>query len=54
MCLEHCTALDAAFMATQWGVECWCSLDCGLDYNRHYGVIGEDAVCDIECEGDEV
>lgn len=41
-------------MATQWGFECWCSPDGGLDYNRHSEMIGADAVCDMPCMGDEV
>eukprot|EP00752_Nemacystus_decipiens_P008156 g7295.t1 len=53
MCFDYCTELGAAFMATQWGFECWCSPDGGLDYNRHYDMIGEDAVCDMPCMGDE-
>ena len=54
VCYEYCTELGAAFMATQWGFECWCSPDGGLDYNRHYEITGEDAVCDMPCMGDEV
>eukprot|EP00752_Nemacystus_decipiens_P013638 g12091.t1 len=53
VCLDYCTRLGAAFMATQWGFECWCSPDGGLDYNRHYDMVGEDAVCDMPCMGDE-
>ena len=53
-CLEYCAELGAAYMATQWGFECWCSPDGGLDYNRHYEIHGEDAVCDFPCMGDEV
>lgn len=41
-------------MAVQYAYECWCSPDGGLDYNRHYDMIGEDAVCDLPCLGDEV
>ena len=54
MCLDYCVGLGAAYMATQYGYECWCSADSGLDYNRHYDVVGEDAVCDMNCWGDEV
>lgn len=54
MCSEYCTDLGAAFMATQWGVECWCSPDGGLDYKRHDKISGEGAVCDMTCAGDEV
>lgn len=54
MCVDHCSALGAAFMATQYGFECWCSTDGGLDYDRHYDLTGEDAVCDLNCFGDEV
>eukprot|EP00903_Cladosiphon_okamuranus_P020893 g19186.t1 len=53
VCLAYCTELGAAFMATQYGFECWCSSDGGLDYNRHYEITGEDAVCNMLCEGDE-
>ncbi|CAM9398466.1 unnamed protein product, partial [Pylaiella littoralis] len=53
VCLEHCTSLGAAFMATQYGFECWCSADGGLDYERHYEIVGEDAVCDFFCHGDD-
>ncbi|CAN0130890.1 unnamed protein product, partial [Laminaria digitata] len=53
VCQQHCTTQGAVFMATQFGFECWCSADGGLDYNRHYEGIGEDAVCDLYCQGDE-
>lgn len=54
MCFDHCTDNGAAFMATQWGFECWCSSDGGLDYNRHYEMMGDEAVCDMPCMGDKV
>lgn len=54
LCLDYCTDLGAAFMATQFGFECWCSADDDLDYERHYELVGEDAVCDAVCTGDEV
>lgn len=38
------------YMATQWGLECWCSREDDLDYARH----GEGGVCDFPCQGDEV
>lgn len=41
-------------MALQYGFECWCSADEDLDYERHNQRIGEDAVCDMPCLGDEV
>eukprot|EP00903_Cladosiphon_okamuranus_P020895 g19188.t1 len=53
VCLAYCTQLGATFMATQYGFECWCSSDGELDYNRHYEITGEEAVCDMPCEGDE-
>lgn len=54
VCRAYCTGLSAAFMAVQYAFECWCSPDGGLDYNRHYDMLGEDAVCDMPCLGDEV
>ncbi|CAM9648942.1 unnamed protein product, partial [Ectocarpus fasciculatus] len=53
LCLAHCTELGAAFMATQFGFECWCSADELLDYERHYEMNDVDAVCDMSCRGDE-
>eukprot|EP00752_Nemacystus_decipiens_P013639 g12092.t1 len=53
VCFDYCTDLGSAFMATQYAYECWCSPDGGLDYNRHYEMVGEDAVCDMPCMGDE-
>eukprot|EP00752_Nemacystus_decipiens_P013640 g12093.t1 len=53
VCLDYCTGLGSAYAATQYGYECWCSADHGLDFNRHYDMIGEDAVCDMLCLGDE-
>eukprot|EP00752_Nemacystus_decipiens_P013637 g12090.t1 len=52
VCFDYCTELGAAFMATQWAEECWCSPDGGLDYNRHNGTIGVNAECDMPCTGD--
>ncbi|CAM9604115.1 unnamed protein product, partial [Ectocarpus sp. 12 AP-2014] len=49
LCYETCSAKGAAYMATQWGVECWCSRDGSLDYDRH----GDTGVCDYPCIGDE-
>eukprot|EP00752_Nemacystus_decipiens_P010944 g9726.t1 len=53
LCRDHCTELGAVLMAVQYSFECWCSSDSALDYNRHYDMIGEDAVCDMRCVGDE-
>eukprot|EP00903_Cladosiphon_okamuranus_P020892 g19185.t1 len=53
VCLDYCTDLGAAFMATQYGFECWCSSDGRLDYDRHDHITGEDAMCDMPCNGDE-
>lgn len=50
VCFEYCTARGAAYMATQWGVECWCSREGDLDFDRH----GDGGVCDYPCIGDEV
>lgn len=41
-------------MALQFGFECWCSAKTDLDYERHYEGAGEDAVCNMQCMGDEV
>lgn len=54
MCLEYCTELGSAFMATQFGYQCWCSPDGGLDYARHNDIVDKDPVCDTPCQGDEV
>lgn len=40
---------DAAYMATQFGHECWCTGVGWADYRRH-GV----GVCDKYCEGNGV
>eukprot|EP00752_Nemacystus_decipiens_P005992 g5411.t1 len=53
VCYDYCTAKGAAFMAVQWGFECWCSASSDLDFNRHYRAVGEDAVCDMLCFGDD-
>eukprot|EP00903_Cladosiphon_okamuranus_P006097 g6007.t1 len=47
LCLEHCSG--AAFMATQYSYECFCSTDEDLEYDRY----GDGAVCDMNCLGDE-
>lgn len=47
-------AQGAAFMATQWGIECWCSADVNLDYERHLEGYGVDPVCDMFCQGNPV
>ncbi|CAN0435073.1 unnamed protein product, partial [Hapterophycus canaliculatus] len=46
-CYDHCAALGATFMATQYSFECFCSSDEELEYERH----GE-GVCDMPCIGD--
>lgn len=48
MCSEHCGG--AAFMATQYGDECWCSEDEDLDYGRHK----PSGDCNMPCFGDSV
>lgn len=53
MCLEHCTELEAAYMALQFGEECWCSADRALNYDRH-GDHDKDAVCQTACTGHKV
>lgn len=50
LCYDHCSSKGAAFMATQYSFECFCSADVDLDYKRH----GDGAVCDMACLGDEV
>ena len=54
VCLEHCSALGATFMATQYGFECWCSDEIDLDYDRHQASAGKDAECDMMCQGNTV
>ena len=50
VCLEHCKQEGAAYMATQYGYECWCYVNGRADFDRH----GDGAVCDIPCQGNEV
>ncbi|CAM9955214.1 unnamed protein product, partial [Hapterophycus canaliculatus] len=50
VCLNHCSAVGAAYAATQYGYECWCYLSGRSDFDRHDGV----PVCDMPCHGDEV
>ncbi|CBN74220.1 EsV-1-166 [Ectocarpus siliculosus] len=53
MCYEHCYSEGAAYMATQFGFECWCSDDTDLDYSRHSDNIdGGDGLCTTACQGD--
>ena len=49
LCYKHCADNGAAFMATQFSYECFCSEHYDLDYERH----GE-TECDMTCMGDEV
>lgn len=49
MCYEHCDALDTAYMALQFGHECWCSGRGSIDYSRH-----GNGDCGDTCEGDDV
>ena len=49
LCYKHCADKGAAFMATQFSYECFCSEHWDLDYERH----GE-TECDMACMGDEV
>lgn len=53
MCYTYCNEACAAYMATQHGDECWCSVDGqddsdDWDYGRH----GQGA-CDMSCAGDD-
>ena len=41
--------MAAAYMATQYGNECWCSKEGLLEYEQHGQGIGK---CDYECAGD--
>lgn len=50
MCSAHCSEEGAAFMATQYGDECWCSQDEELDFARH----SESGGCDTSCYGNPV
>ncbi|CAN0407335.1 unnamed protein product [Ectocarpus sp. 12 AP-2014] len=47
VCLEYCLDRRATYMATQYGIECWCSVDAEVEYDRH-----SDGVCNHECGGD--
>ncbi|CAM9378424.1 unnamed protein product, partial [Ectocarpus sp. 8 AP-2014] len=47
-CYEYCSEIGAAYMATQYAFECFCSADEDLDYERH-----GTAMCDMACWGDE-
>lgn len=48
LCHVHCDAVGSAYMALEYGTECWCSHDGALDYERH-GV----GNCDMPCAGDD-
>eukprot|EP00904_Undaria_pinnatifida_P006971 jgi/Undpi1/3403/HiC_scaffold_15.g06776.m1 len=50
-CHTHCDAMGAAYMATQYGTECWCSKNGLLDFERHGDGVGK---CDSYCGGDEM
>eukprot|EP00904_Undaria_pinnatifida_P006963 jgi/Undpi1/3397/HiC_scaffold_15.g06770.m1 len=50
-CHTHCDAMGAAYMATQYGTECWCSNNGLLDFERHGDGVGK---CDSYCGGDEM
>ena len=50
VCFEYCSMRGVAYMALQFGYECWCSRNGVLEYERH----GDGAVCDYPCLGDEV
>ena len=55
MCSVHCYEHRATYMATQWGYECWCSRNPGLDFVRHtMDEEGDTGLCDMPCMGDEV
>lgn len=41
-------------MATQYGEECWCSTNDGLNFNKHGESHQVKAECDYQCAGDEV
>ncbi|CBJ32727.1 conserved unknown protein [Ectocarpus siliculosus] len=48
-CYDYCLEKNAPFMATQWGIECWCATEVDLEYERH----GEaEELCDYKCGGD--
>lgn len=48
MCHTHCDAKGAAYMATQFGNQCWCQKDPREDLYRH-GL----GICDTACTGDD-
>ncbi|CAM9258580.1 unnamed protein product [Ectocarpus sp. 4 AP-2014] len=50
-CYDYCVTKDATLMATQYGIECWCTSEPEdqVDYARH----GEGALCNYDCAGDE-
>lgn len=42
-------------MATQYGYECWCSRNPGLDFIRHtVAEEGDTGLCGMPCYGDDV
>jgi len=53
LCLSHCELYGAAYMATQYGQECWCDVTGTAEYDRHGGE-EDGAVCGMPCAGNEV
>ncbi|CAN0267948.1 unnamed protein product, partial [Laminaria digitata] len=51
-CHTHCDGMAAAYMATQYGSECWCSKEGMLDYERHGDKASRVGKCDLYCNGD--
>eukprot|EP00752_Nemacystus_decipiens_P006569 g5915.t1 len=51
LCFEYCSDEGSLYMATQFGIECWCSdkEEEELDHDRH-----GDAECDYKCGGNEL
>ncbi|CAM9807322.1 unnamed protein product, partial [Pylaiella littoralis] len=49
MCYAYCSGMAAPFMATQFGIECWCATEVTVEYKRH----GEGADCSYTCGGNE-
>eukprot|EP00903_Cladosiphon_okamuranus_P013409 g12494.t1 len=53
MCSGHCYERRATYMATQFGYECWCSRNPGLNFIRHtVAAEGDTGLCDKDCYGD--
>lgn len=56
-CYTYCSSKKATYMATQFGVECWCSQEADLDFSRHNDDESGDnvyGVCDMACNGEPV